>query len=401
MQLHGTARDAAAQGMRSTTKHGFLVASGWVASQLGLVEVLRKHLTVKQKVYTYSPVDKVVEALVAILGNCRYMKDLKVDAEPTVADAAVARAWGQQRFAHFSTVCATFGKLTAENVSQLETALAEVQAPLWQQEVESAAGPHGRGLLVIDVDLSGQPVRGEAKQYTGTDFGYIQGKLARGYQIVSAFLSTDQERFGVASTLKSGKAHAQAGNCLLEIVPTVEARIGRPRRRVEWVQTCMEEQKALIRSLHQQWLRASGSGSPKRKQGLRRRMRAAAQVLAGLALRLRQYRQENLSNPSPRRIVLRADSVFGTQAVIQRLLELGYEFAIKSAAGSNAAFKRRFDAAAPEQWVEVEKNRYASEAVGVPAPALAGPFPLRQLALRRWDGNGREVRSVIADHLSH
>lgn len=31
---------------------------------------------------------------------------------------------------------------------------------------------------MIWLDLTGQRVRGETKQYTGTDFGYIQGKLA-------------------------------------------------------------------------------------------------------------------------------------------------------------------------------------------------------------------------------
>ena len=67
--------------------------------------------------------------------------------------------------------------------------MARVQAPLLQQEVEALSGPDRQGLVPIDIDLSGQKVRGEAKQYTGTDFGYMQGKLARGYQIVAAFLS--------------------------------------------------------------------------------------------------------------------------------------------------------------------------------------------------------------------
>ncbi|BAD39292.1 hypothetical protein STH307 [Symbiobacterium thermophilum IAM 14863] len=101
MQSHGTTPNIAAQAITSTTRHGFLVALGWVAQRLNLAEILNRHLRIKQKTYAHTPVDKVVEALVAILGNCRYMKDLNFDPEPLVADPAVAQAWGQERFAHF------------------------------------------------------------------------------------------------------------------------------------------------------------------------------------------------------------------------------------------------------------------------------------------------------------
>lgn len=114
-----------------------------------------------------------------------------------------------------------------------------------------------------------------------------------------------------------------------------------------------------------------------------------------MVLRLRQYRKENAENPLPRRVVLRADSSFGTPDAIQRLLELGYELAMKSFSGSNSAYKRHFDSIPADGWLQVEKNRYASESVTVPGPALLGTFPLRLVALRRWDTNGREVRSVI------
>ena len=79
MQSHGTTPNIAAQAIKSTTRHGFLVALGWVAQRLNLAEILNRHLRIKQKTYTHTPVDKVVEALVAILGNCRYMKDLNFD----------------------------------------------------------------------------------------------------------------------------------------------------------------------------------------------------------------------------------------------------------------------------------------------------------------------------------
>lgn len=395
MHSQGTTSGVCRQDMKFTTRHGFLVALGWVAERLGLSTVLERRVQIKQKVFAHKPVEKVVEALVGILGDCRYMKDLNFDPEPIVSDQAVARAWGQEKFAHFSTVCATFGKFTAENVEQLSEALAEVQAPLLREEVEAVAGPDRQGLVVVDIDLTGQKVRGEAKQYTGTDFGYIQGKLARGYQIAAAFLSGRQDRFAIAGSLKSGKANAQSHRCLLELVPTVEARIGRPRRRVEWVEACLVEHQARIRRLEDELAALHGRGSGPKRQRCQREIQETTETIAALTERLDRYRQENAANPSPLRIVLRADSAFGTAEVIQQLLELGYELAMKSFSGSNAAYKPLFDAVPAEQWAEVEKNRFATEAVGVPRPALLGDFPLRLIALRRWDGDGREARSVL------
>lgn len=126
-----------------------------------------------------------------------------------------------------------------------------------------------------------------------------------------------------------------------------------------------------------------------------REIQEERETVAALTLRLEQYREENAANPLPLRIVLRADSAFGASEAVQRLLELGYELAMKSFSGSNAAYRRLFDAVPAEQWTEVEKNRFASEAVAVPGPALLGRFPMRLVALRRWDGDGRQVRSVV------
>ncbi len=129
MHYRGTTPDTQMQDTKSTTKHGFLVALGWVAQKLGLREALERHVQVKQKTINFTPVDKIIEALVGILGDCSYMKDLNCEAEPIATDHAVAKAGGQKRFAHFSTVCATFAKLTSANITELSKALDEVQAP--------------------------------------------------------------------------------------------------------------------------------------------------------------------------------------------------------------------------------------------------------------------------------
>lgn len=111
--------------------------------------------------------------------------------------------------------------------------------------------------------------------------------------------------------------------------------------------------------------------------------------------------EENAANPHPVpcRIVLRADSAFGTVEVFQRLLELGYDFSIKMFSGGNVNSKPLFDAIPIQEWIDVGKHRHASPNVSVPAPKLLGPYPLRLIALRRTDVDQREVRSVVATTL--
>lgn len=76
MQAQGTTPDVIVQDTNTTTRHGLLVAWGWVSQRLGLRPALERHLMIKQKTVVFKPVDKVIEALVGILGNCGSMKDL-------------------------------------------------------------------------------------------------------------------------------------------------------------------------------------------------------------------------------------------------------------------------------------------------------------------------------------
>lgn len=391
MHFKGTLPAGIGQGIRLTTYHGLLVAWGRVAQWFGLRQVLDEKLHVRQKIYQHSPVAKVIETPVAILGGCRYMKDLNHAAEPVVADKAVCKAWGVQKFAHFSTVCRTLKAFTAENVQELETALGAIMSPLLRARAEAVAGPNRQRPLLVDIDLTGQKVRGEAQQYTGTAFGYIQGTLARGYQIAAAFLSTRKLRLAIAGHLKPGDAHA--ASCLLDLLPAIETRIGRPRRRVEWVQAAIG---GLLKEIHQACEELSSlpdKGSGPRRKALLRRMEAIEHQVAQLQARLTQYQQDNATNPRPFRIVLRADSAFGTTEVIQRCLEMGYDLVLKRYTINT--FRHLWDQAPAEAWVQVGKKRQASEQLPLPALPLPAPFQVRQIALRRWDANNKEVRSVL------
>lgn len=384
------------QGMKFATRHAFLVLTGFVAAALGLRPVLESGLKIKQKVYQHSPVDKVLQALVGILGGCRFMKDLNQAASPVSKDRSVSRAWGQKAFAHFSTVCRTLRAFTAEDVRTLADLLGSITKRRLEPILSKLAGPDGLGLIVIDVDLSGQKVRGETTQYTGTAFGYIQGQLARGYQIAAAFLHTGADRFAVAGQLKPGNARCAA--CLLELIPSIEAVVGRPRRRVEFVQQCADEiRRQMTQTEHDLKNLRMGRGVQQRRQALVRNLEEQRQSLAEVKTRLEKYRKENAENPAPRRITLRTDSAFGTAEAIQVCLELGYELIMKRY--SVTPYREIFDAAPPESWTDVGKKRQASETLPVPGVSLSAPFPLRQVAMQRADVDGRVVRAVMVTTL--
>src|SRR5512143_3376524 len=95
-----------ALGFRPDTEHGLLVAYGQFASEHGLLERLMA-VPVPAKTYVHKPQAKLVEFLVGILSGVEYLQDLDLSARPLTKDLAVAEAWGETRFAHYSGISRT------------------------------------------------------------------------------------------------------------------------------------------------------------------------------------------------------------------------------------------------------------------------------------------------------
>lgn len=85
------------------TQHAFLVAWGWFAEQIGLIQHLQT-VSLKQKAYQHRPQTKVLEFLVAILAGLPYLQDISLAAHPLDKDQAVAHAWAQPAWADYSGV---------------------------------------------------------------------------------------------------------------------------------------------------------------------------------------------------------------------------------------------------------------------------------------------------------
>ena len=91
-----------------TTQHAFLVAWGWFAEHLGLIQHLQA-VSLKQKHYHHRPQTKVLEFLVAILAGLQHLQDISLAAHPLDKDQAVAHAWAQPAWADYCQRRRTFG----------------------------------------------------------------------------------------------------------------------------------------------------------------------------------------------------------------------------------------------------------------------------------------------------
>ena len=88
------------------TQHAFLVAWGWFAQHIGLIQAIH-NVPLHQKTYKHSPQTKILEFLVALLGGLPYLQDISRAAHPLDQDQTVAQAWQQVAWADYSGVSRT------------------------------------------------------------------------------------------------------------------------------------------------------------------------------------------------------------------------------------------------------------------------------------------------------
>src|SRR6266481_6900902 len=144
------------------TQHAFLVAWGWFAEHLGLLQQFQG-LSLKQKHYHHRPQTKVLEFLVAILAGLQHLQDISLAAHPLDKDQAVARAWEQPAWADYSGVSRTLSGLSWEEVKRIVQVLEQVSHPYLNAELQVLRSQGNR--LRMDGDLTGIPVSNTSQTY--------------------------------------------------------------------------------------------------------------------------------------------------------------------------------------------------------------------------------------------
>lgn len=372
------------------TQHAFLVAWGWFAQHIGLIEQLQA-VSLKQKHYHHRPQAKVLEFLVAILAGLQHLQEISLAAHPLDKDQAVADAWQQPAWADYSGVSRTLSGLSWEEVKQIVQVLEQVSQPYLTAELKVLRSQGDR--LRLDGDLTGLPVSNTSQTYPHAAFGHMDDDIRLGYQ--AALVSLESPTYG---RLWLSVAH-HPGNTVSctqaeALVLAAEARLRlRPRRRTELlrqrIHACeqlvtqtgqrLERQQQAVKQAKEQLaaaeqqvqehqkhvdeleqdyqtrqrqerptsrlaqarkrLQAVVKRSSRRtsvcKQAQRRLDKTTAKLcqqqaeLAALSQRLQRFEQDNTTNSEPVEAQFRLDAGFGTYANVALLIEMGYDLYTK------------------------------------------------------------------------
>jgi hypothetical protein len=120
---------------------------------------------IEMKTLDFSASNKLIQVFLSILTGCEYLSVVNTRLRP---ERQLAQLWGNERFAHQSTLAETLEALTLANLKQLEVATAQIYQPC------SRTHHHDwRGFLWLDFDLSGLPC---GKQAQGSQKGFFSGK---------------------------------------------------------------------------------------------------------------------------------------------------------------------------------------------------------------------------------
>ena len=368
------------------TQHAFLVAWGWFAEHLGLIQKLQA-VSLKQKHYHHRPQTKVLEFLVATLAGLRHLQEISLAAHPVDKDETVAQAWGQPAWADYSGVSRTLSGLSWEEVRQIVQVLERVSQPYLTTELQVL---HSQGKRVrLDGDLTGIPVSNTSQTYPHAAFGHMDDAIRLGYQ--AGVVSLESPTYG---RLWLSVAHHPGDivSCTQAeaLVLAAEARLKRrPRRRTEllrqrihayeqqvaqtgerWetqqqavkrakqrlaeAQQQVREREQQVETLekdsqtHQRHERPTSRLAQARqrlqaamkraigrtsawKPAQRRLDKTTAQwshqqtELARLYQRLHRFEQENAANSEPVEAEFRLDAGFGTYENVALLIEMGYD----------------------------------------------------------------------------
>lgn len=416
------------------TQHAFLVAWGWFAEYIGLIQALQD-VPLHQKRYTHTPQTKVVEFLVAILGGLAHLQDISLSAHPLDMDQAVAEAWGQPGWADYSGVSRTLSSLSWGEACALAQVLERVDQPLIQAELDVLRSREQR--LRYDGDLTGLPVSNSSRTYPHAAFGHMDDEIRLGYQVAVVSLeSPTYRRLWLSAAHHPGDTVSCTQAEALVLAAEARTRL-RPRRRTDLLSQRIEaferqtetthqrllmqregvrkardrltearrqvpERQALLADLEESYQVRQRKECPTSRLALARKRLEAAErrgqsrerawqsaerrlaktqaqwdaqqdELKRLQERLTRFECDNEMNSAPVEAEFRLDAGFGTYENVALLIEMGYEVYIKAHNHRVVTFLKR--KTNPETlWTRVGANAEMTAWKGL--SFKHGPYPL-------------------------
>jgi hypothetical protein len=127
-----------------------LAALGTIIRQRNVFGPVRELLTIGQKTVTYTPTDKLYDALIAILAGAHGIVEVTTRLR---SDEALQRAFGRRSCAEQSSIQDTLDACTVENVQQMEQAVERI----YRQHSRGFHHDYAQSWQLLDVDMSGLP----------------------------------------------------------------------------------------------------------------------------------------------------------------------------------------------------------------------------------------------------
>jgi hypothetical protein len=157
---------------RLYTPRATLCALGVKVRSLKVFETIAEHVRIRQKTIRHTPVEKLQDAFIAILAGAHGLVEVNTRVR---SDEALQRAFGRQACAEQSVVQETLDRCSAENVRQMEEAVDVI----FRAHSEAYRHDYRKGLLLLDVDLTGLPCGKRAEAATKGYFSQPRARYGR------------------------------------------------------------------------------------------------------------------------------------------------------------------------------------------------------------------------------
>jgi hypothetical protein len=178
--------------------------TGMCIQQMGIWETIGQHVTIKQKVITHTPLEKLQDAFINIMAGGHGLVEVNHRVRP---DLGLSRAFGRSCSAEQSTISDTLNKCSEENVTQMRAALQTI----YRQYGQGYAHHYGKGWQLLDIDMTGMPA---GRQGEGVEKGYFAKQKNRRGRQLGRVVATRYDEI-ITERLYSGKIQLNRSLCQL------------------------------------------------------------------------------------------------------------------------------------------------------------------------------------------
>ena len=190
-----------------------LAALGVKVREQKLFELISEAVKIAQKTVRYTPVEKLMDAEIAILSGAHGMVKISKRVRP---DRGLQAAFGRDGCAEQSVVQDTLDACNEQNVAQMQVALDQI----YRQDSQGYSHEYQKSWQLVDVDMTGRPC---GKKAMFASKGYFAKQRNRRGRQEGYLIATNYQEI-VTKQLFDGKT--QLTKALRPLVETAEKTLG-------------------------------------------------------------------------------------------------------------------------------------------------------------------------------